>query len=114
MHHSTLGSRVIKREGAGLPGERGIVSRGRDGPGAERPSEHRPRDPPHPLLVRKADVRLPGKGNSNSHGAGPVHLIITMIKWIRMIVGTEKGPGNYTHLRYLAPACGTTGVSQVD
>jgi len=32
---------------------------------------------------RKADVRLPGKGNSNSHGARPVHLIIMMIKWIR-------------------------------
>ena len=31
----------------------------------------------------KVDVRLPGKGNSNSHGARPVHLIITMIKWIR-------------------------------
>jgi hypothetical protein len=29
------------------------------------------------------DVRLPGKGNSNSHGARPVHLIFTMIKWIR-------------------------------
>jgi len=29
------------------------------------------------------DVRLPGKGNSNSHGAKPVHLIITMIEWIR-------------------------------
>ena len=32
---------------------------------------------------RKVDVRLPGKGNSNSHGARSVHLIITMIKWIR-------------------------------
>ena len=31
----------------------------------------------------KADVMLPGKGNSNSHDARPVHLIITMIKWIR-------------------------------
>jgi len=31
----------------------------------------------------KADVRLPGKGNSNSHGARPVHPIITKIKWIR-------------------------------
>jgi len=31
----------------------------------------------------KVDVRLPGKGNSNSCGARPVHLIITMIKWIR-------------------------------
>jgi len=28
---------------------------------------------------RKVDVRLPGKGNSNSHGARPVYLIITMI-----------------------------------
>ena len=35
------------------------------------------------LPIRKVDVRLPGKGNSNSHGARPVHLIITMIKWIR-------------------------------
>jgi len=25
------------------------------------------------------DVRLPGRGNSNSHGARPVHLIITII-----------------------------------
>ena len=30
----------------------------------------------------KVDVRLPGRGNSNFHGARPVHLIITMIKWI--------------------------------
>ena len=34
-------------------------------------------------LPRKVDVRLPGKGNSNSHGARPVHPIITMVKWIR-------------------------------
>ena len=33
------------------------------------------RQPP----VRKVDVRLPGQGN----GARPVHLITTMIKWIR-------------------------------
>ena len=33
--------------------------------------------------TRKVDIRLPGKGNSNSHGARPVHLIITMMKWIR-------------------------------
>ena len=31
--------------------------------------------------TRKVDVRLPGKGNSNSHGSRPVHLIITMIQW---------------------------------
>jgi hypothetical protein len=29
------------------------------------------------------DVRLPGKDNSDTHGANPVHLIITMMKWIR-------------------------------
>jgi len=32
---------------------------------------------------RKVDVRLPGKGDSNSHGARPVHLIITVLKWIQ-------------------------------
>ena len=31
----------------------------------------------------KVDVRLPGNGNSNSHGARPVHLIITLFEWIR-------------------------------
>ena len=34
------------------------------------------------LCGRKVDVRLPGKGNSNSHGARPVHQIISMMKWI--------------------------------
>ena len=33
--------------------------------------------------LEELDVRLPGKGYSNSHGARPVHLIITMLKWIR-------------------------------
>ena len=28
---------------------------------------------------KKVDVRLPEKGNSNSHGARPFHTIITMI-----------------------------------
>ena len=32
---------------------------------------------------RKVDARLPENGNSNSHGAGPVHLIIKMMKWVR-------------------------------
>ena len=35
------------------------------------------------LESRKVYVRLSEKGNSNSHGARPVHLIITMIQWIR-------------------------------
>ena len=33
---------------------------------------------------RKVHVRLPGKGNSKSHGARPIHLITTMMKWIRI------------------------------
>ena len=36
-------------------------------------------------LPRKVDERLPGKGNSTSHGARPDHLIITIIWWIRTI-----------------------------
>ena len=32
---------------------------------------------------RKVDIRLPGKGNSNTHGASSVHQTISMIKWIR-------------------------------
>jgi len=39
--------------------------------------------PEYVLEDRKVDIRLPGKGNSHSHGARPVHLTITMIKWIR-------------------------------
>ena len=35
------------------------------------------------IRARKVDVRPPGKEYSNSHCARPVHLIITMIKWIR-------------------------------
>ena len=35
------------------------------------------------LDARKVDIRLPGKGNSNSYGARPFRLIITMIKWIQ-------------------------------
>jgi len=40
--------------------------------------------------MRKVDKRLPGRGNlnSNSHGAKPVHQIISTIKWIR----TSKMP----------------------
>ena len=35
--------------------------------------------------TRKVDIRLPGKGHPNSHGARPVHQIISMIKWIRIV-----------------------------
>ena len=37
----------------------------------------------HASGVRKVDLRLPGKGISNSHGARPVHQITSLIKWIR-------------------------------
>jgi hypothetical protein len=39
--------------------------------------------PTYPGKARKVDVRLPGKGNSNSHAARPVQLIITMKKLTR-------------------------------
>ena len=32
---------------------------------------------------RKVDVRLPGEGKSNIHGTRPVHLIISVMKWIQ-------------------------------
>ena len=38
---------------------------------------------PHHAYLPKVDIRLPGKVNSNSLGARPVHEIISMIKWIR-------------------------------
>jgi len=34
-------------------------------------------------MRRKPSASHCAKGNSNSHGARPVHLIITMIRWIR-------------------------------
>jgi len=34
-------------------------------------------------IIMKVDTRLPGEENSNSYGARPVHLVITMIKWFR-------------------------------
>ena len=42
--------------------------------------------------ARKVDMRLPVKGNSNSHGARPVHLISTMLKWIRTSRLSIKNP----------------------
>ena len=33
--------------------------------------------------TREIYIKLPGKGNSNSHGARPVQPIISMLKWIR-------------------------------
>ena len=36
-----------------------------------------------PHSPRKEDARLPVKENSNSHGARPAHIIITMMWWIQ-------------------------------
>jgi len=47
--------------------------------------------------IRKVDVRLPGKGDSNSHGGRPVHLIITMIKWIRTSRLSKKNSLSLPH-----------------
>ena len=34
-------------------------------------------DEVQPTLPREVDARLPGKGDSNSHGARPVHQVIS-------------------------------------
>ena len=72
VYHSTLGLRVLNKKKKG-GGETPWATRSKTGANCTQ----------NPHLRRKVDVRLPGKGNSNSHGARPVHLIITMIKWIR-------------------------------
>ena len=81
VYHSTLGLRVIKKR-KNLRSRRGSVA------GSRSCFEQ---DCLimlwsviiSPLVARKVNLRLPGKGNSNSHGARPVHQIISMIKWIR-------------------------------
>ena len=51
-------------------------------------------------------VSLPPKGNSNSHGARPVHLFITMIKWIRTLNPAAPSPATQTRDASLdAPRC---------
>ena len=48
---------------------------------ASRPNSGLRKDPR--WLPKEGRCQANGKGDSNSHGARPVHLIITMIKWIR-------------------------------
>jgi hypothetical protein len=40
----------------------------------------------------EVDVRLSGKGYSNSHGTRPVHSIISMVQWIRASSLSIKNP----------------------
>ena len=39
-------------------------------------------------FTQVCNIRLPGKENSSSHGARPVHVIIKMMKWI----GISRSP----------------------
>jgi len=61
------------------------------------------------IFTRKVDVRLPGEGNSNSHATRPVHLIITMTKWIRTCRGQaahHRGHSREGHRPHLqVPLC---------
>ena len=54
-----------------------------------------------PQPARKVDVRLPGKRNSNSHGARPVHLIITIIKWTRTSRLSIKKTPSFTWISFV-------------
>jgi len=78
VYHSTLGLRAIQKKVSGVGGGRTWVSSSSRAAPTSLPAA-----PVCGIRVGKVDVRLPGKGNSNSHGARPVHPIITMIKWIR-------------------------------
>ena len=51
-----------------------------------------------PPRCRKVDVRLPGKGDSNSHDARPVHQSISMIKWMRTSRLSRKNSLSLHHL----------------
>ena len=72
MSEVPLQTRVRQSWGANLGPRQAVVA-------AEEDEAERVR-----LRHRRHRVRhCPGKGNSNSHGARPVHWFITMIKWIR-------------------------------
>ena len=51
------------------------------------------------LAARKrGNVRLPGQGDSNMHGARPVHRIISIMKWIRtsrLSINNSLSPGDH-------------------
>ena len=64
MYHSTLGLRVIKKK-------------------TRRPARRGRQSTPPGRAVSDGKGRWGLCWHSNSHGARPVHLIITMIKWIR-------------------------------
>ena len=57
-----------KREGGRTEGGRHMVAERGDGVDQQAEVEHH-----LPIPDRKVDIRLPGQGNSNFHGARPVH-----------------------------------------
>jgi len=63
-----------------------------------------------PTVGRKVNIRLPGKGNSDSHGARSVHRIITMITWIRTSRLSIK---NSLFRRYTPLYCASEGGHDV-
>jgi len=79
VYHSTVGLRVIKEKTSVAPPAAAEVE------GVMRMSTYDGTSfvDEKVVPVGKVDERLPVKGNSNSHGERPVHLNITMIKWIR-------------------------------
>ena len=76
----------------------GVVAGEEDGGGeAEGPEEveHQLVDELHRRFLRKVDVRLPGKGNSNLHGARPVHQIMARGRSTKS--GEAEGPEEAEH-----------------
>ena len=61
------------------------------------------RDVSDRAVPRKVDIRLPGEVNSNSHGARPVHQIISMVKWLQGLATTSLLATTF-HLRQLSLA----------
>ena len=57
---------------------------------------------------RKAGVSPPEQGNSNSHGARPVHLIISMMKWVRI---RKLSTHTFLSLHHLPVASGQTWLT---
>ena len=54
------------------------------------------------VQTRKVEIRLPGKGNSDSHGARPVHKITSIMKWIR----TSRLSTNYSRIGFKVKSSG--------
>ena len=70
LYHSTLGLRVIeKREKGSRVSELALLFLGFSAWGLPVPEVEKELG----TKTRKVDIRLPGKGNSNSYGARPVH-----------------------------------------